>query len=102
MMATEEEITYLTQLLQNDFIMGEIKPIENLFENADESVLSEIDRLDTNSTLSLRRNKTKLTTTTKTRKNKKRKYNIPNATITRHSHFGQGLKNEVKLDNQGE
>lgn len=77
-----QEIEYYKQLLKNDFIMPKIEPngSGNLFQQADDDTILEIDKIT--HTNSFQYKKT-------SKKNKKIRYNIPNATIKRHSHIGQ-------------
>ena len=83
-------IQYYAQLLQNDFVMPKIDPITNVFEEADDDVIAEIDKLT--HTNSLQYKSKHIKNMSNDDKNKKKSYNIGNATIKRHSHFGSGYK----------
>lgn len=73
------EIEYYRKLLQNDFVMPKIEP-NNLLQNTDSDILSEIDRLTNTKSTHMIKNDSK---------NKIKRYNIPNVKIKRHSHIRQ-------------
>ena len=80
------EVQYYVQLMHNDFIMPKIDPITNVFEEADDEVIAEIDKITHTNSLQYKSKRIQKG------KNKKMSYNIGNATIKRHSHFGSGYK----------
>ena len=85
---TTPEVEYYKKLLEFDFIMPNISQIStNAFEKADNDVIAEIDKLTGVNSLQYKQKKYK--NNMKVSKNKKMRYNIPNGTITRHSHIGQ-------------
>lgn len=80
------EVQYYIQLMQNDFMMPKINPITNVFEEADDDVIAEIDKITHTNSLQYKSRRIQ------NKQNKKISYNIGNATIKRHSHFGSGYK----------
>ena len=76
------EVQYYIQLMQNDFMMPKINPITNVFEEADDDVIAEIDKITHTNSLQYKSRRIQ------NKRNKKITYNIGNATIKRHSHFG--------------
>lgn len=84
---TTPEVEYYKRLLSMDFIMPNIQKIDNLFDKADNDVIAEIDKIT--GVNSLQYKSKKYNNNLKTSKNKTIRYNIPNASIKRHSHIGQ-------------
>ena len=83
-MTSIEEVQYFQKLIKDDFLMPKISQTTNLFDTVDKSIILEIDKL-TNTNLFMYRKD--YSVKTNMYKNKKTRYNIPNATISRHDHI---------------
>ena len=86
-MTSLTELNYLKKLLKDDFLLPTVSKSNNLLENADPEVISEIDKLLGVRSSNLTTNKYLNKKTEKREKKYYNKYNIEDATITRHSHI---------------